>query len=50
MIRYLDLRKYGGAPTGGFGLGVERLIAFLLRVPNVKDVVAFPRTPHNCHM
>jgi asparaginyl-tRNA synthetase len=47
---YLDLRKYGGSPTGGFGMGVERLVSFLLNVPNIKDVVAFPRTPHNCQM
>jgi asparaginyl-tRNA synthetase len=47
---YLDLRKYGGSPTGGFGMGVERLVSFLLKVPNIKDVVAFPRTPHNCLM
>jgi len=47
---YLDLRKYGGAPTGGFGLGLERLIAYLLQIPNVKDVVPFPRTPHQCPM
>jgi len=47
---YLDLRRFGGAPTGGFGMGVERLIAYLLQVPNVKDIVPFPRTPHNCQM
>ncbi|EFX86821.1 hypothetical protein DAPPUDRAFT_307813 [Daphnia pulex] len=47
---YLDLRKYGGSPTGGFGMGVERLISYLLKIPNVKDIVPFPRTPHNCPM
>ena len=47
---YLDLRKFGGSPTGGFGMGVERLIAYLLRIPNVKDIVPFPRTPHHCPM
>lgn len=47
---YLDLRRYGGSPTGGFGMGVERLIAFLLQIPNIKDVVPFPRTPHSCPM
>jgi asparaginyl-tRNA synthetase len=47
---YLDLRKFGGSPTGGFGMGVERLISYLLKIPNVKDIVPFPRTPHNCPM
>ena len=47
---YLDLRRFGGAPTAGFGMGVERLISYLLKVPNVKDIVPFPRTPHNCPM
>ena len=47
---YLDLRKLGGAPTGGFGLGVERLIAYLLNIQSVKEIVPFPRTPHNCPM
>lgn len=47
---YLDLRRFGGPPTGGFGMGVERLISYLLKIPNVKDIVPFPRTPHHCPM
>lgn len=47
---YLDLRRLGGPPTGGFGLGVERLISYLLNIQSVKDVTPFPRTPHHCPM
>lgn len=47
---YLDLRKFGGPPTGGFGMGLERLVSFLLKVPNLRDIVPFPRTPHHCPM
>ncbi|CAB4060553.1 NARS [Lepeophtheirus salmonis] len=45
---YLDLRKYGSAPTGGFGLGFERLVQFVLDVHNIKDTLPFSRTPHSC--
>lgn len=47
---YLDLRRFGGCSTGGFGMGIERLISYLLQIPNVRDIVPFPRTPHNCPM
>ena len=40
---YLDLRKYGGAPHGGFGLGFERLISWISGFENVRECVAFPR-------
>ncbi|KAL9108383.1 MAG: hypothetical protein Q9227_006843 [Pyrenula ochraceoflavens] len=40
---YVDLRRYGSAPHGGFGLGFERLIAYLAGIRNVRDVVGFPR-------
>ncbi len=42
---YLDLRRYGTAPHGGFGLGFERLIQFVTGVENIRDVNAFPRVP-----
>lgn len=42
---YLDLRKYGSAPHAGFGLGFERLIQFVTGMGNIRDVIAFPRTP-----
>ncbi|MDD4403023.1 MAG: asparagine--tRNA ligase, partial [Desulfitobacteriaceae bacterium] len=44
---YLDLRKYGGAPHAGFGLGFERLLMYLTGMANIRDVISFPRTPKN---
>ena len=44
---YLDLRKYGGARHGGFGLGFERLIMYLTGISNIRDVLLFPRTVGN---
>lgn len=41
---YLDLRKYGSVRHAGFGLGFERLIMYLTGVPNIRDVVPYPRT------
>ena len=45
---YSDLRKFGSAPHGGFGLGFERVLRFITNMQNVRDVVPFPRTPRNC--
>ena len=41
---YLDTRKYGSVPHGGFGMGVERVIAWICKLENIKDAIAFPRT------
>ena len=41
---YLDLRKYGTVPHGGFGLGFERLIMYTTGMANIRDVILFPRT------
>lgn len=40
---YTDLRKYGSVSHGGFGLGFDRLVAYLSGMGNLKDVVGFPR-------
>ncbi|KAJ4142561.1 asparaginyl-tRNA synthetase [Fusarium falciforme] len=45
---YLDLRRWGCPPHGGFGLGFDRLLSYLTGVPNVRDVVAFPRHYERC--
>lgn len=42
---YLDLRKFGGAPHAGFGLGFERMVQFITGMSNIRDVIPFPRTP-----
>ena len=41
---YLDLRRYGGTKHAGYGLGFERIIMYLTAVPNIRDVLPFPRT------
>lgn len=45
MWWYLDTRKFGSCPHGGFGLGFERLILFITGMQNIRDVIPFPRTP-----
>ena len=45
---YLDLRKYGSVKHAGFGLGFERMLMYLTGMANIRDVIPFPRTPHNC--
>ncbi|NLB52673.1 MAG: asparagine--tRNA ligase [Syntrophomonadaceae bacterium] len=45
---YLELRKYGGVPHAGFGVGFERLIMYLAGVSNIRDVIPFPRTVNSC--
>jgi asparaginyl-tRNA synthetase len=45
MWWYLETRKYGTCPHGGFGLGFERLILFVTGMQNIRDVIPFPRTP-----
>ena len=47
MWWYLDTRKFGTCPHGGFGLGFERLILFVTGMQNIRDVIPFPRTPKN---
>jgi asparaginyl-tRNA synthetase len=44
---YLDTRKFGTVPHSGFGLGFERIVQFVTGMNNIRDVIAFPRTPKN---
>ena len=47
MWWYLDTRRYGTVPHSGFGLGFERLVLFVTGMTNIRDVIAFHRTPGN---
>jgi len=40
---YLDLRRYGSVPHAGFGMGIERVVAWLCGLPHVRETVPFPR-------
>ncbi len=44
---YLDLRRWGSVTHSGFGLGFERMLMYLSGMKNIRDVIAFPRTPGN---
>jgi len=44
---YADLRRYGTVPHAGFGLGLERTVQFVTGMSNIRDVIPYPRTPHN---
>ena len=41
---YFDFRRYGSVPHSGYGLGVERLVAWICKLDNIKDAIPFPRT------
>ncbi|MFO7891340.1 MAG: asparagine--tRNA ligase [bacterium] len=43
---YLDLRKYGTVPHSGFGLGIERTVAWICNLPHVRETIPFPRLMH----
>jgi len=40
---FLDLRLFGTCPHGGFGLGLERVVAWICKIPHVRETIAFPR-------
>ncbi|KPL00630.1 MAG: asparagine--tRNA ligase [candidate division Zixibacteria bacterium SM23_73_2] len=40
---YLDLRKYGSVPHSGFGMGVERLVTWICKLPHIRESIPFPR-------
>ena len=48
MSWYLDTRRFGTVPHAGFGLGFERMVQFVTGMTNIRDVIAFARTPKNC--
>ena len=41
---YLDIRRYGTVPHGGFGMGLERVVAWLSGIPHVREAIPYPRT------
>ena len=45
---YLDLRRFGSVPHGGFGLGFDRLVGYLAGLSNIRDVIAWPRYFGRC--
>ena len=45
---YIDLRKFGTVPHGGFGLGLDRLLMLVTGMKNIKDVVPFPVYYQSC--
>ncbi len=40
---YLDLRKYGSTPSAGFGMGIERTLAWICGIKHVRETIPFPR-------
>ena len=43
---YLDLRRYGTFPHGGFGLGLERMVTYIAGIPHLREAIPFPRQIH----
>jgi asparaginyl-tRNA synthetase len=46
---YLDLRRFGSVPHGGFGMGIERLLAWLCGLHHVRETIPFPRLIDRCY-
>ena len=46
---YLDLRKYGTVPHGGFGMGIERAVAWICGLEHVRETIPFARTLHRLY-
>jgi asparaginyl-tRNA synthetase len=46
---YLDLRKFGGVPHSGFGMGIERVVAWVCGLEHVRETIPFPRMLHRMY-
>ncbi|MGA2114306.1 MAG: asparagine--tRNA ligase [Bryobacteraceae bacterium] len=46
---YIDLRKYGSVPHGGFGMGIERCVAWICGLEHIRETIAFPRMLYRLH-
>jgi asparaginyl-tRNA synthetase len=46
---YLDLRKFGGVPHGGFGMGIERVVTWICGLEHVRETIPFPRMLHKIY-
>jgi asparaginyl-tRNA synthetase len=46
---YLDLRRYGTFVHAGFGLGIERFVAWICGIPHIRESIAFPRQIHRLY-
>lgn len=46
---YLDLRRYGSVPHSGFGMGIERVVAWVCALDHVRETIPFPRTLHRMY-
>jgi asparaginyl-tRNA synthetase len=46
---YLDLRKFGSVPHGGFGMGIERAVAWICGLEHVRETIPFPRMLHRLY-
>jgi len=46
---YLDLRRYGSTPHSGFGLGIERTVAWICGLEHIRETIPFPRMLHRLY-
>jgi asparaginyl-tRNA synthetase len=46
---YLDLRRYGSVPHSGFGMGIERVVAWVCGLDHVRETIPFARTLHRIY-
>ena len=46
---YLDLRRYGSVPHGGFGMGIERVVAWICKLEHVRETIPYPRMMHRLY-